>query len=323
MSNSLDRKIAISRKLLGNPYAYLDDHGRYSAIEALSPPAVPATPEEIVVSRLKLQNQYAHLDSSGRLNAITNTPPKEQSATTNSLFGMYSSLRAKRRRGRFKRNEIERRAAEMQRLIWQHRREIWSDADFRDPIDFLDPGVALPLIGINFEKADGLGQYYAEGRQVEVAGYIDDSTMQASVSRRFSTEIQRFTAAHELGHALLHDAFGLHRDRPLDGSPLTMDPVETEANKFASYFLMPEKLVRQRFEMGFGTSPFFLTENTRFALSRGGIDLRNCSTLRALTRVLASSTNYNGVRFRSLAEQFRVSDEAMAIRLEELELACI
>lgn len=320
MSNSFDQKIADSRRLLGNPYAYLDGNGKYSAAEVFNP-VVPATPDEIVVSRLKLQNQYAHLDDFGCLTAAAGTSSKEDSAASNALFGRYSGLRARRRSGRFRRNEIERRAIEMQRLLWKHRREIWPTMESRDPVDFLDPGVAFPLIGINFERADGLGQYFAEGRQVEVAGFIDDSKMQARVSRRFSTEIQRFTAAHELGHALMHDAVGLHRDRPLDGSSLITDPVETEANKFASYFLMPEKVVRQRFEQHFGAPPFVLTENTRFALSRGGLDLNKCTTLRSLTGVLASATNYNGVRFRSLAEQFRVSEKAMAIRLEELKLA--
>lgn len=320
VSNSLDEKIAISRRLLGNPYAYLDDNGNYSALQ-VSSPAVFAAPDEITTSRLKLQNQYAHLDEFGRLSAVVATPANERPAASTDIFGRYEALRARRRGGRYQRNEIERRAIEMQRLIWKHRQQIWPTVEHHDPVDFLDPSVAFPLIGIDFERVDGLGQHFVDGRQVEVAGVIDNSKMQVRVSRRFPTEIQRFTAAHELGHAVLHEASGLHRDRPLDGSSLTKDPIETEANKFASSFLMPEKLVRQRFARSFGAPPFVLTESTTFALSRGGLDLTKCSNLRALTRILAGATNFGGSRFPSLAEQFRVSEEAMAIRLEELELA--
>jgi hypothetical protein len=39
-----------------------------------------------------------------------------------------------------------------------------------------------------------------------------------------------------------------------------------------------------------------------------------------LTRILSGAMYYNGMHFSSLAEQFSVSIEAMAIRLEELKL---
>ena len=102
---------------------------------------------------------------------------------------------------------------------------------------------------------------------------------------------------------------------------MPQDPVETEANKFASYFLMPAKLVGQFFVEFFGTNRFVLNEGTRFALGRGGIvNLPPSPTLRNVSRILASVDNYNGIRFYSLSQQFQVSNEAMAIRIEELEL---
>jgi hypothetical protein len=48
--------------------------------------------------------------------------------------------------------------------------------------------------------------------------------------------------------------------------------------------------------------------------------MKKFKTLRQLSRVLASAEHYNGLQFNSLANQFRVTNEAMAIRLEELEL---
>lgn len=319
MAKSLIQRITESRRLLGNPYAYLDDLGTYSASE-IALPFAAASAEEIATDRLRLQNQYAHQDGLGGFSASRPLRSATFPTLKRDLRGRYASLRSRRKNRRYLFADIDARATELQRLVWQHRDEIWTEGAPSNPIDMLDPSVAFQLLGFDFHVADGLGQYFAEGRQIEVAGLIDDAKMEARTSRRFSFEIQNFTAAHELGHAVLHDARGLHRDRPLDGSSLAKDPVETEANKFAAYFLMPAKLVTQHFEQRFVTNCFRMDENTRFALSRGGVDLSSCKTQRDLARILASATNYNGVRFQSLATQFRVSEEAMAIRLEELGL---
>ncbi len=85
---------------------------------------------------------------------------------------------------------------------------------------------------------------------------------------------------------------------------------------------MPEKQVRLAFRDMFLTDCFELSEDTAFALNAGSLDsLRDrCRTLRDLSRMLASTTQYNGVHFNPMARQFGVSVEAMAIRLEELEL---
>ena len=227
----------------------------------------------------------------------------------------------KRKGGRYSYADIEVRAIELQRMMWQDQNAIWANSRPTNPIDILDPAVAFQLAGFDFGIAESLGQYFIDNRQVEIAGLIDDSSMEVRISRKFPIDVQNFTAAHELGHALLHDARGLHRDRPLDGSSMPKDPVETEANKFASCFLMPAKLVRQIFERLFGTDCFVLDEDTRFALSRGGaVNLSASQATRDISRALASAENYNGVRFQSLANRFRVSNEAMAIRLEELGL---
>jgi Zn-dependent peptidase ImmA (M78 family) len=303
---------------MGNPYAFLDDEGEFSAIPDIRAAGVPA--DVIAADRLKLQNQYAHLNGSGGFSAAPATPMSRFPTLGKDLTGRYASLRSRRRGRRYLYEDIEAKAAELHRLIWQHRNDIWSEGVPANPIEMLDPGVAFQLVGFDFDIADGLGHYFVENRQIEAAGVIDDSTMEARTSRRFSFEIQNFTAAHELGHAVLHDARGLHRDRPLDGSLPVRDPVETEANKFASYFLMPAKLVKQEFQRLFGTDCFLLDEETRFALSRGGVDLNKCHTSRDLARILADATNYNGIRFESLSNLFRVSVEAMAIRLEELGL---
>ena len=319
MEKLLSQRITESRRLLGNPYAYLDDDGRFSvAPDVGCAGGVPA--DVIAADRLRLQNQYAHLDGSGGFGAALSATSPGVRAVGTALAGRYASLRNKRRGRKYLYEDIEAKAAELHRLIWRHRDEIWPEGPPANPIDMLDAGIVFQLLGFDFNVADGLGHYFVGNRQIEAAGLIDDSTMEARTSRRFSYEVQNFTAAHELGHAMLHDARGLHRDRPQDGGLPAKDSVETEANKFASYFLMPANLVKQHFVRLFGTDCFALDEGTSFALSRGGVDISKCRNQRDLTRILAGATNYNGDRFDSLASQFGVSVEAMAIRLEELNL---
>ena len=78
----------------------------------------------------------------------------------------------------------------------------------------------------------------------------------------------RFTAAHELGHALLHNIDMAHRDRGLDGSSIpSRAPIEVEADKFAAYFLMPKQFVTDAFEVRFGEIPFAITTDTSHRLN--------------------------------------------------------
>lgn len=307
-----------------NPYAYLDETGSFSASvngENTKGPSI----EKIAASRRLLQDPYAYLDEVGMYSAAGDPAHDESDrfrASGPQVGKKYESLVRKRTNRRYSMEEIEAKARELQVLMWQDRDKIWPGADLSDPIQILDPAIAASLIGYDFDLAETLGQYVINGKQIEVAGTIDNSSNEVRISRQFSYEVRNFTAAHELGHAFLHDATGLHRDRPLDGTAISRERVELEADKFASYFLMPGKLVKARFRALFGTDYFVLNEATSFALARGNaLGLRNKSTsLRDLSKTLASAESYNGLRFVSLATQFRVSTEAMAIRLEELGL---
>jgi len=316
MVKSLSQRITDSRLLLGNPYAYLDDIGGFSAL----PDIRLVSADKIAASRLKLQDPYAHLDEFGDFSAALPTPVSAFRKIGGHVVGRFASLlQNKRKHGRYAYADIESKAIQLQKMMWQERMDIWPAGAPSNPVDMLDPSVTFELLGFDYKVDESLGQYFIDGQHVEVAGLINDFSMEIRISRKFPQVVQNFTAAHELGHALLHDARGLHRDRPLDGSSMPQDPVETEANKFASYFLMPAKLVKRYFERLFSTDYFVLDEDTKFALSRGGfLDLNKCQTTRDLSRVLASVENYNGVRFQSLACQFQVSTETMAIRLEEL-----
>jgi len=219
--------------------------------------------------------------------------------------------------------QIEAQANELLKTLWNKRLEHWDGNPPSDPVAIIDPVKALGLLGFTFSYAEDLGKYDGDNGFLKVAGTINRDTKIVQVSDHFPQSVRLFTVAHELGHAVMHDVGGtIHRDRPLDGAIASRDGMEVEADKFASFFLMPEKLVRSRFVEAFGTERFALNEDTAFALLCEPLsDVRNkLGRQRDLSRFLASAGSYNGRFFHSLANQFRVSFEAMAIRLEELSL---
>lgn len=269
-------------------------------------------------SRTLLQNPYAHLDGEGRYDAVVSGTPPSVIIPPNEL------LNGRKKGERFYKNDIEKIVRRLHVTMWRHRREIWLGRGEIKPLDVLDPDVGFKTIGYSVESCESLGQYQEHGEIFEVAGILDNDHSHVQISRRFSPEISKFTKAHELGHAILHAGSGLHRDRALDGTSTRQPrpPNEFEADSFAVYFLLPEKHVRIAFEQRFLTQLFVLDEATAFALFaevRPALQSK-CRTVRDLTRMLASAEHYNGVRFESIAKQFGVSNEAMAIRLEELSL---
>ncbi|MDP2760301.1 MAG: ImmA/IrrE family metallo-endopeptidase [Sideroxyarcus sp.] len=317
MIRSLSERITESRRLLENQYAYLDDLGGYSALPHHDE-LKEASSEEITRSRRLLRNPYAHSDESGGFSALSNHSHEQ--------VGTFAAAPQKiTKECRHSHIEIERQVRNLHKRIWQNRNKIWLNTIPSNPIDMLDPIIALNLIGYDCDLDETLGQFYSDGKLIEVAGAIDKSSAKVRISGRFENNIRNFTAAHELGHALLHQTSGLHRDRPLNGATISRDPIELEADKFATSFLMPRKLVKTTFENFFLTDKFFLNEETAFALGYGDfMELKGkVKALRQLSKMLASAEQYNGRHFISLANQFRVSTEAMAIRLEELELLAL
>lgn len=263
-----------------------------------------------------LENQYAHVSGEGRLSALS---PAGISASSHVVERQTSRPDGKGR------NKIEHAAREVHKLTWKHRHELFPHGVPVNLVDLLDPAIAARVTGYTYEQVAGFGK---STRSIgsEVAGELDRQAKRIRVSAQFPLHIQRFTAAHELGHACLHQDVRMHRDRPLDAprrASGTRDKHEWEADKFAVFFLMPEKLVRQRFQELFQCTIFAFDDDTIFALNQvDSPDLyrRGKETIRLRSRTLASTTIYNGRHFDCLADQFRVSVETMAIRLEELDM---
>lgn len=222
-------------------------------------------------------------------------------------------------------SNIEDVAKKLQNIMWRYRNTIWKRRSFESPREILQPQVAFEkLLNYTVFKRERLNPYKMFGETVEIAGIIDSSKEAVVVSTIFPVQTQNFTLAHELGHALLHKQTVLHRDRATDGSSalMTRDRTEIQADKFATYFLMPEKQVRATFHELFFTETFSPNDETVFALTGGRLDsfLLRCRNLRELARIIASADSFYGTSFRSIANLFNVSEGAMAIRLEELGL---
>ena len=130
-------------------------------------------------------------------------------------------------------------------------------------------------------------QYAPLEKDLSGMAYIKDGVGIIGVNALHHPNRQRFSAAHELAHHVLHDEEirqAVHVDKGIrvlfrdDISALGIEPMEIEANAFASEMLIPEDLLA-------------------VALEGGGVDLEDEAAIEALAR------------------RFRVSPTAMRFRL--------
>lgn len=208
--------------------------------------------------------------------------------------------------------------------LWNNRHDLWPTSP-SSPLHVVDPGVALEYLGYRVGSAD-LGQEHIDGRLSEVAGVIDYVNRSVVISTRPSREEQFFTAAHELGHAVLHPGqTGLHRDRPIKGPVVRKDIKESEADYFASCFLMPEKRVRASVFERFSTDHLRLDQRVAFGLCDARMShlQTKIRSVREFSRLVVECMRYDGAKFRSMKSEYEVSTEAAAIRLEELDLISV
>lgn len=220
--------------------------------------------------------------------------------------------------------EIDKRAAELRTLVWHNRHNLWPVNQVpSDPVEMLSPDVALRFLGYELLMEESLGTFTSSTGTFEVAGLLEALRGTVRVSRKMRPDVRLFTSAHELGHILLHPKLRqAHRDRPLDGAAVSREQKERDADRFASSYLMPSKLINDRFSKIFKANQFVLTDLTVFALwgAAGETARHKVKNLRELSFILATTERYNGKQVVSLSAQFKVSPTAMAIRLEELEL---
>lgn len=222
---------------------------------------------------------------------------------------------------------VEKEARQLLLNLWENKELVWPDRQVM-PIDIPNPAKACDYLGIEYVELPTLNNqpFMFKGRKMKTAGLIDRQANRIVVSTEYQQNTIRFTAAHELGHWLLHPEEIMHRDRPIsDGaaSGYSRSHTEKQADYFASCFLMPAKLVTDAFHARFlTTDKFIFDEATSFHLNQNEPDLLLRSEEGSLERelALASCKSYNNRYFPSLSEIFKVSNIAMAIRLKELNL---
>jgi Zn-dependent peptidase ImmA (M78 family) len=219
---------------------------------------------------------------------------------------------------------IEEQARAIQAKIWHDRDQLFP-MGVPSPKHMLEPQVAAEVLGFRYETIDRLGNWGQGKERFEIAGMLDRQRRFVAVSTRFDYPVQRFTGAHEIGHVVLHRHQVMHRDRPIFNidKAAKKHPVEQEADYFAACFLAPEQLVVAAYKARFGIGPplplnddiaFHLAGTSAHALMRAG------SASLEFASAVASARRFNGKPFYSLAEEFGISNSAMAIRLRELNL---
>ncbi|MDX3915378.1 MAG: cyclodeaminase/cyclohydrolase family protein [Pseudosphingobacterium sp.] len=275
----------------------------------------------IKTSRLRLSFNHSDLVAASKIDIL-----EGEVRTKADLFQNLNNIHLKPKEEKYITDkDIENCVVKLQLLIWKNREKIWSKEIPKSPIDILKPNIIFKnLLGYSFHKQDDLGLSDARGTISDIAGLIDQEKRVVLISNQFPVQIQSFTAAHELGHAILHKQSILHRDLPIDGTeqrkkrPLT----EKQADRFATFFLMPGKQVIKEFQERFLTDKFIIDDNTAFNLNQTKPSklAAECQDLRGLCRKLTEAESFAGTPFISLAKLFNVSVEALAIRLEELNL---
>ena len=191
-----------------------------------------------------------------------------------------------------------------------------------DRLKIISPKNLVHLTGFIYEEHENLGDSRFNKQKYECAGLINPQSNKIAIAWKYPEEDQKFTLAHEIGHAILHPGIPLHKDKPLNNfKNEKVNIKEVEANYFASCLLMPELLFLHELKVRFLTSKFRFHEHAVVSLGKDigdfpSLDFPGANYSREI--VLASSTRYNNVPFESLVDLFGVSEMVVARRIREL-----
>ncbi len=185
-------------------------------------------------------------------------------------------------------------------------------------MSLLEPDFVASVFGIEIVRMQDL---FLRDLRFEVGGLLDRNSRKVYLSTKFGTGYERFTFWHEMGHYFCHKDYLMHRDAPLDGgrpdgghlSDSKDRASEVEANWFAAGMCMPVSSVQKHFFARFGSLDFHQSDASIFWLGEFGNSV-------SLARALAKCQSYSDATFDSLNKVFRVSEAAMAYRLQELGL---
>lgn len=235
-------------------------------------------------------------------------------------------------------NKIEDQARDLLVNIFKDQDKLWPEG-LREKFQIFDPKIAAKFLGLTYMELHEIPTTFnPRNEKQEMAGSLDLQSKTISIATKFSSQIQKFTGAHEIAHWVLHrqSSIGkraLFRDSPIDSkrdAKQAKSLEEQEADHFAACLIMPRKVVIEEFETRFIKQPFQFNEINAWQLSaddheslvraeRPSFENRHSNSyIREIS--LAKATSFNRAHFISLADRFGVSVKAMAIRLDELDL---
>jgi len=273
------------------------------------------------IDRLKSEYQ--------RLNKISTSKIENLSSEVNSNIEIQSKVKnllsKLKSKSKILDSDIEKLVLNLQEILWANKNQIWKKSKPGNQLEVLKPKMVLKkILGYDYYETKNIPNGKDDFEGSDLAGMIDQTKRLVLIANKYPKSTKNFTAAHELGHALMHDNLVMHRDMPLENSfrIKKRDLKEIQADKFASFFLMPREQVIHIFNNNFQTNQFIIDQNSAFLLNRSNPNILRSEykDIRGLSRKLASAEFYAGRTINSLSKTFKVSTEAMAIRLEELDL---
>lgn len=220
---------------------------------------------------------------------------------------------------------LDKEAEKIEKIVLELQKELYINAgepkETRKLLGLFNPISIIKFKGYDYQEVQDLGSVLFNKDKYETAGIVDHLRKIVAISLKFKPHERRFTTGHELGHILLHPHLSLHRDRPIESERPKgiFDFIEWQANKVATYSLMPKFLVLREIKKRFGKSlPLTFDDNVSFILNPRNPENLMRSEEKSLNREIAMATYTDGGKIISLVELFGVSIEAMARRLQEL-----
>jgi hypothetical protein len=194
---------------------------------------------------------------------------------------------------------------------------------FRELLPLQPKQIAIELLSLEYEEPEEVGHLWIGPLRVILAGFLNRDESLIAVSARLNPEIKRFTAAHEIGHFILHpEITSLREDPRTDGAiraPLRTLK-EKEADLFAAELLMPERFFNQVFASLWGDDDIdcgHLDDDHAYYLTQGKLNAREISKLSRLERakLVAREIPMTTAAALPMAEIFGVSPTAAGIQL--------
>jgi len=224
--------------------------------------------------------------------------------------------------------DLDTETEKIEKIVLELQKELYISTgepkETRELLELFNPINIIRFKGYDYQEVQDLGAVRFNKDKYETAGIVDHLRKLVAISLKFKPHERKFTTGHELGHILLHPHLSLHRDRPIDSEKPkgTFNFTEWQANKVATYLLMPKFLILREVKKRFGRNlPLTFDDNISFILNPRNPGNLIRSEAKSLNREIAMATYTDGGKVISLVELFGVSIEAMARRLQELGVA--